>query len=50
MYSSQKRFTEAEPLAREAVKVNAGSWEANLELARSLYGLDQSEEAEASAV
>jgi tetratricopeptide (TPR) repeat protein len=50
VYSGQKRFTDAEPLAREAVKVNAGSWEANLELARSLYGIDQTEEAEASAL
>jgi tetratricopeptide (TPR) repeat protein len=32
------------------VKVNAGAWEANLELARALYGLDQSEEAETSAL
>lgn len=50
VYSTQKRFADAEPLAREAVKVNAGSWEANLELARSLYGVDQNEEAEASAL
>jgi protein O-GlcNAc transferase len=50
VYSNQKRFAAAEPLAREAAKLSPNSWEANLELARALHGIDQSAEAEASAL
>jgi tetratricopeptide (TPR) repeat protein len=50
LYSVQKRFSDAEPLAREAVQLDANSPEANQELARALYGLDRSEEAEPIAI
>jgi tetratricopeptide (TPR) repeat protein len=50
VYSLQKRFGDAEPLAREAVELDASSPEAHQELARALHGLDQSEAAEASAL
>jgi tetratricopeptide (TPR) repeat protein len=50
VYSAQERFAEAEPLAREAVKLEPHSWRANHELASALHGLDQGEEAEASAL
>lgn len=49
VYSAEKRFAEAEPLAREAVKIAPNSWPANHELARALHGLDQGLAAEASA-
>lgn len=50
LYSNQKRFADAEPLAREAVQLNSSSWGDHLEMARVLYGLDRNEEAEASAL
>jgi Tfp pilus assembly protein PilF len=50
LYSTQKRFAEAESLAREAVKLDPDSWRAHQELARALHGLDRSAEAEASAI
>jgi tetratricopeptide (TPR) repeat protein len=50
MYSGQKRFADAEAVAREAVKLNPDSWEANQELARALLGLEQGPAAEASAL
>jgi len=49
-YTNQKRFADAEPLAREAVKLNASSFSANLELARALYGEDENDDAETSAI
>jgi Flp pilus assembly protein TadD len=49
-YSTEKRFADAEPLARDAVKLEPDSCEANQELARALHGLDRSAEAEASAL
>ena len=50
VYSGQKRFAESEPVAREAVKLDPDSWQANHELARALHGLDQGAAAEASAL
>ena len=50
VYSTQKRYAEAEPVAREAVKLDPDSWQANHELARALHGLDQGAAAEASAL
>jgi len=50
VYSSEKRFSEAEALAREAVKVDPDSSKAHQELARALHGLDQSAAAEAGAL
>ena len=49
-YSAEKRFADAEPLAREAVTLDPDSCEAHQELARALHGLDRSDEAEASAL
>ena len=48
-YSNDKRFADAQPLARKAVDLDPNSWQANSELARALVGLDQSEDAEESA-
>jgi Tfp pilus assembly protein PilF len=50
VYSGQKRFAEAEPLALEAVKLAPDSWQAHHELARALHGLDQGTAAEAGAL
>lgn len=50
LYSNQKRFADAEPLAREAVKLNSSSADDHLELALALYGLEHFEEAETSAL
>jgi lipopolysaccharide biosynthesis regulator YciM len=50
LYSGQQRYADAEPLAREAAKLNPLSWHANHELARALHGLDQEAEAETSAL
>lgn len=50
VYSAQKHFAQAEPVAREAVKLVPESWQANHELARALQGLDQGAAAEASAL
>jgi Tfp pilus assembly protein PilF len=50
LYTNQKRFADAEPLAHEAVTLDPISWEAHIELARALHGLGQSEQAEASAL
>lgn len=49
-YSNQKRFADAEPLAREAVKLSPTTWDTNLEMARALHGLDRSAEAEPFAL
>ena len=43
---NEKKFEEAEPVARKAAELDPGSWEANYELGRALYGLDRSAEAE----
>jgi Flp pilus assembly protein TadD len=50
LYSGEKRFADAEPVAREAVALNPNLWDAQLELARALHGLERSEEAETSAL
>jgi tetratricopeptide (TPR) repeat protein len=50
VYSTEKRFGDAETLAREAIAVEPDSPDAQLELARALHGLDRSAEAEASAL
>ena len=50
VYSAQKRFAEAEPVARDAVKLAPDSWQAHHELARALHGLDQGAAAETSAL
>jgi tetratricopeptide (TPR) repeat protein len=50
VYSDQKRFAEAETVAREAVSVDSRSWLAHYELARALHELGQGAAAEASAL
>jgi tetratricopeptide (TPR) repeat protein len=50
MLNDSQRFADAEPLARKGVELDAGSWQANTELARSLLGLDRPAEAEKSAL
>jgi Flp pilus assembly protein TadD len=48
--SDGERFTDAEPLARKAVEVDANSWQAHEELARALLGLNRAPEAETAAL
>jgi tetratricopeptide (TPR) repeat protein len=50
VYSTQKRFTEAEDAARQAVGLDAQSARAQHELARALHGLDLGLAAEAAAL
>jgi len=47
--NDQRRFHEAEPLARQAVALDDSSWHAHFALARALVGLQRGEEAEGSA-
>jgi tetratricopeptide (TPR) repeat protein len=46
LFSNDKRFSDAEPLARKGVELDSDSWQANSELARALVGLDRSADAE----
>jgi tetratricopeptide (TPR) repeat protein len=46
---NQDRFAEAEPLARKAVGLEPSAWAGHFELARSLLGLNRTQEAYASA-
>jgi tetratricopeptide (TPR) repeat protein len=50
MFNDQNRFTEAEPLARQAMVAGDASWHGPFELARALLGLKRAPEAEASAI
>jgi Flp pilus assembly protein TadD len=49
LLSDGERFAEAEPLARRALELDRGSWQANAELARALIGLHRDADAEAPA-
>ncbi len=49
LLSSDKRFEDAEPLARKAVELDADSWHAQSELARALLGLERPGEGEKCA-
>lgn len=49
LLTSQKRFADAEPLARHGVELNASAWQGHYELARALLGLNQLDPAEKSA-
>jgi cytochrome c-type biogenesis protein CcmH/NrfG len=49
LYTSEKRFSDAEPPARKAVGIDAKSWHAQSELAQVLLGLGRPEEAEEPA-
>ncbi len=46
LFSSQKRFDDAEPLARKAVDMAPDSWHAQSEMAQALLGQDRPEDAE----
>jgi Flp pilus assembly protein TadD len=46
LFSGEKRFSDAEPLARKAVAVDPDSWHAQSELAQALLGLQRADEAE----
>ena len=46
LFSANKRFADAEPLARKAVELNANSWHAQSELAQALLSLKRPDEAE----
>ncbi|MGA8406046.1 MAG: carboxypeptidase regulatory-like domain-containing protein [Candidatus Acidiferrales bacterium] len=48
--NNERRYQEAEPLARQAVALDDSSWHGHFELARALVGLNRGEEAEASAI
>jgi len=49
LYNTQRKFQEAEPLARQAIALDDSSWNSFFELARSLLGLKRVTEAETSA-
>lgn len=46
LFTSQKRFADAEPLARKAVDLAPDSWRAQSEMAQALLGEDRPEDAE----
>ncbi|PYU19721.1 MAG: hypothetical protein DMG32_23885 [Acidobacteria bacterium] len=46
LFSSERRFADAEPLARKSVELDAISWHAQSELAQALLGLKRPDEAE----
>jgi tetratricopeptide (TPR) repeat protein len=50
LFGNNRRFADAEPLARKAVQLDPNSFQANYELSRGLYGLDRPQEAEQSAL
>ena len=50
LLNDSHRFVDAEPIARKAFDLDASSWQANAELARSLLGLGRPAEAEQSAL
>jgi Tfp pilus assembly protein PilF len=49
LYSGQKRYFDAEPLASKAVELDPKSWHAQSELAQALLGLGRAEDAEGHA-
>jgi len=48
LLTDQRRFTDAEPIARRAVDLDPSSWLANSALGNALLGLSKNKEAEAS--
>jgi len=50
LYNSQRKYQEAEPLARQAIALDDSAWNSFFELARSLVGLKRAAEAETSAL
>jgi Tfp pilus assembly protein PilF len=49
LFSSQDRFSDAEPLAQKSVELDPKSWHAQAELAQALVGLQRAEDAEPHA-
>jgi Flp pilus assembly protein TadD len=50
LYNSQRKYQEAEPLARQAIALDDSAWNSFFELARSLVGLKRAAEAETNAL
>lgn len=50
LYNGQRKYQDAEPLARQAVALDESSWNGHFELARALVGLKKGTEAETSAL
>ena len=50
LFLSERRFADAEPLARKAVELDSNSWQADSQLARVLIELHRPSEAETRAV
>jgi Flp pilus assembly protein TadD len=50
LYNDQGKYQEAEPVARQAIALDASAWSGFFELARSLMGLKRVSEAETSAI
>jgi len=50
LYNSQRKYQEAEPLARQAIALDNSTWNSFFELARSQVGLKLATEAETSAL
>ena len=49
LFLNEKRFVDAEPLARRAAEIDPNSWQADSQLARTLFELHRLSEAETSA-
>ncbi len=49
LFSNNDRFTDAEPLARRGIELDANSWKGHYEMARALMGLNRLDDAEKSA-
>lgn len=49
VFSGERRFSEAEPMARKAVDLAPRAWQSNFELARALLGLNRAPDAEGPA-
>jgi tetratricopeptide (TPR) repeat protein len=50
LYNSQRKYQDAEPLARQATALDNSNWNSFFELARSQVGLKQASEAETNAL
>jgi tetratricopeptide (TPR) repeat protein len=50
IFSDHERFKESEQLSRHGLEMQTDSWRGNFELARALYGLGQTREAEQHAL
>jgi tetratricopeptide (TPR) repeat protein len=50
LYNGQRKYADAESLARQAVALDESSWNGHFELARALVGMRKGDQAEASAL